>query len=397
MQTTHTAHFDAGVNRAGTHAVKWDYLKPLFGRDDVLPLWVADMDFPCPPGVVAALQERAAHPVYGYTLRSPQHFPAMLDWLARRHGWTVPEEACLHSPSVVTTLNLCVRTLTAPGEQVLLMPPVYEPFFRAIRDNGRELVECPLRQDAHGRYEMDFAGLDAACSRGVKLILFCHPHNPVGRVWHEDELAELARIALRHGTLVVSDEIHSDLILGPRRHVPLATLSEAVARNTISCISPSKTFNLAGLQASAIIATDPGVRHRLSHECATLALHHTNTFAATAFEAAYRTGEDWLAELLTYLGRNQSLIEEFLRSRVPRIRMRPSEGTYLAWLDCTNLGLTGRPLAKFFADQARVALEPGAKFGTGGEAHMRLNFASPRAVIAEALERIERAVSLLGP
>jgi cystathionine beta-lyase len=390
MPHPRSSPFDLLLDRAPTSAVKWAGLAQHFGRADLIPLWLADMDLPAPPCVTEALVARAAHPIYGYTERDASYFEALTGWLQQRHGWRVPPAACLHAPGVVTALSLCVSALTRPGEGVIIMPPIYPPFFSVVRDNGRKLLRCPLRCE-DGRYTIDFELL-RTLAPAARLLLFCHPHNPVGRVWHDSELAALAELCAQHGVIVVSDEIHSDLVFAPARHRPFAAISEVAAQASVTCVAPSKTFNLAGLQASALIATNPALHQRLSRILRRQGLLLTSVFAHEAFRAAYRAGAAWLEELLAYLRGNRDLLIERLGT-LPPLRATPPEATYLAWIDFRGLDLTTAELDRFLVSEAGLALSPGHHFGSQGAGFQRLNFGCPRPLLERALDQLASALA----
>lgn len=384
--------FNQLVNRKNTLSYKWDQSERLFGTQDVLPMWVADMDFPAPPEVVEALKERAEHGIYGYTIKSPEYYQAIAEWIEKRHGWTVQQEWLCYSPGVVTALSLLVSCLTEPGDKVIIQTPVYPPFYSVVKNNKRTLVTNPLVL-RNGRYEMDFDGLERSIDSQVKLLILCSPHNPVGRVWSREELKRLGEICLKHNIKVITDEIHGDLVFKPNLHIPYASLSEEHARQSITCLAPSKTFNLAGLKTSTIIIPDPQIRRVYKERLTTLSLELEGYFGATATEAAYRMGEEWLEELLIYLKDNLEYLKEYIKSKIPAIKVIESEGTYLAWLDCRELGFSGKQLKEFMIKEAKLGLNDGASFGTDGEGFMRLNFACPRSILQEGLQRLENAVN----
>ncbi len=381
--------FDQPVPRDGTASVKHDGRAAMFGTAHVTPLWVADMDFAAPPPVVAALTERARHPVYGYTLCPESAFEALQRWLAARHGWNAPREHIQMCPGVVPTLYAAVQAFTRPGEHVIVQPPVYPPFFSAIRDSGRRVVENPLIE-RDGRWTMDFDQLESCAAQGGSRLLFlCSPHNPVGRVWSHEDLDTVLAIARRHGLIVLSDEIHADLTYPGVRHIPLATLARPGDR-VLTTVAPSKTFNVPGLGLSALIADDTE-RRAMERAFGMLHVGASNPFSVVAFEAAYRDGGPWLDALMSYLESTRDELIDFVTHRLPGIHPVAPEGTYLIWLDCRGLGLDDDALRDFFI-AAGLGLNPGASFGTGGSGHMRLNLASPRAVIRDALTRLEAAL-----
>jgi cystathionine beta-lyase len=396
--------FDREINRQGTCSLKWEFMQAgddmlhweltdrCFGPDRTLPLWVADMDFPCPQPVIDALAARATHGIYGYTDKTDAYYDAVVGWMARRHGWKVAPEWILTTPGVVPALYMLVRTFAAPGEKVLIQPPVYYPFFSAIRQNGAELVSSPLLYEG-GRYRMDFDDLEAkARDPLVKMAILCSPHNPVGRVWTPEELRRFGEICGENGVLVVSDEIHSDLIYSGHTFTPFASLGESLAQNAVVCTAPSKTFNLAGLHVSNILIPNSDIRARFQQTLANNGLIGINTFGLVAVEAAYNHGEDWLGQMLHYVEGNLRYLQAFVAERIPQVTVIPPESTYLVWLDCRSLGLDKMALKRLMLDEAKVYLDDGFMFGPEGEGFQRVNIACPRAVLAEALQRIATAV-----
>ena len=384
-----TIDFDHDIPRNGTNSVKHDGRAAYFGTPDVLPLWVADMDFASPEAVTRALQERAAHPVYGYTQYPESAYEALMAWLKKRHGWEVQREWIVMAPGVVPSLFASVMAFAREGEGVIVQPPVYFPFFSAVTTNHRKFIENPLRL-AGNRYLIDFDDLER-CAVDGGLMLFCSPHNPVGRVWSKAELTELLHIARRHNITILADEIHADLIFPGERHIPLAMLAEENDK-IITTISPSKTFNIPGLGLSCIIAPNAAHRRAIQQAFATLHVSNTNPFSIVAFEAAYRGGETWLESLLVYLQGNRDFVYDYVAQHLPAIKVIQAQGTYLLWLDCRGLGLSDVKLREFFVKKAKVGMSPGTAFGKNGSGFMRLNIASPRHAIAEALGRIKQAL-----
>ena len=383
--------FDRQIPRNGTSSVKHDGRAAYFGTEDVLPLWVADMDFAAPEAVQCALAARAAHPVYGYTLYPDSMYDALILWLKKRHDWEVQREWIIMAPGVVPSLFASVMAFAEPGVGVIVQPPVYFPFFSAVTTNQRRLILNPLRLEA-GRYRIDFDHLEQCAADGARLLLLCSPHNPVGRVWNKSELEEILRIARRYDLTILSDEIHADLVYPGQQHTVLATLA-GNADKLITAIAPSKTFNIPGLGLSCLIAPDPAQRDALQKVLASLHTGNHNPFSITAFEAAYRGGEVWLDSLLVYLRDNRDYVHDYLIRHLPAIRPIETEGTYLLWLDCREMGMSDAQLRAFFVQHARVGMNPGTAFGEGGSGFMRLNIATPRPVLADALERIRQAFS----
>lgn len=385
-----TIDFDREISRSGTNSFKHDGRAVYFGTDDLLPLWVADMDFASPEAVTRALQDRATHPIYGYTQYPESAYEALIHWLKKRHGWEVQREWIVMAPGVVPSLFASVMAFAKEGAGVIVQPPVYFPFFSAVTTNHRRLIENPLRL-AGDRYEIDFGHLEQCAADGARLMLFCSPHNPVGRVWSREELTELLRIARRYDITILSDEIHADLVYPGERHIALATLADE-ADKIITTIAPSKTFNIPGLGLSCVIAQNAAHRHAIKLAFETLHVSNTNPFSIVAFEAAYRGGEAWLDSLLAYLQGNRDFVSDYIARHFPSIKVIHAEGTYLLWLDCRSLCMNDARLREFFVREAKVGMNPGTAFGKVGSGFMRLNIASPRHVIAEALERIKTAL-----
>ncbi|HYA48759.1 MAG TPA: PatB family C-S lyase [Burkholderiales bacterium] len=383
--------FDKIVDRTETESLKWVYPRKVLKVEDALPLWVADMDFAAPPAVVEAIERRAAHGIYGYPLVPPSFYAAAIAWLGRRHGWEVQKAWMAKTPGIVPALNYCVRAFTKPGDGVIIQTPVYHPFYYAIENNGRRVIRNPLCFDGR-RYTMDLDDLRTKVDAPGRMLILCSPHNPVGRVWTQEELEALGRIAVERDLLVVSDEIHHDLVFAGHRHHVLASLSPELAQQTITCIAPSKTFNIPGLSMAAVVAANADLLKKFEDEAERAGFELGQVFGIVGFEAAYAHGEDWLGELLPYLEANVDFLEKFLKERVPGIRLILPEGTYLALLDCRGLGLEPAALNEFFLKKARVYFSDGTTFGQELEGFVRINFGCPRSILAEALERIERAV-----
>ncbi len=386
--------FDTVLDRSGTGSLKWCFREDLCDNPDAIPMWVADMDFACLPEVTEAIIERARHLVYGYTLRTDGYYDAFIGWMRRRQNWEIRKEWLCFTPGIVPALNIAVLSFTQAGDGIIVQPPVYYPFFAAAVRNGRRLLENPLKiQD--GRYRMDFDDLELKAAQGAKMLILSSPHNPVGRVWERDELKRLGDICLRHGIVIVSDEIHSDIIMSGSLHTCLSTVDPAFAAITVTCTAPNKTFNIAGIPTGNIIIPDEKLRGAYEAQVAALGLGLSNIFGMVAMEAAYTKGERWLAELTGYIKCNYDILANFVASRSEMLTVAPLEGSYLAWIDCRALGLSDPDLKTFFSDKAGVWLDAGAKFGSGGQGFMRMNLACPASVLRVALERIDRALSSL--
>jgi len=387
--------FDKIIDRTGTESLKWIFPRKVLKVEDAIPMWVADMDFEAPPAVVEALSRRAAHGVFGYPLVPPSFFAAVIGWLERRHGWEVQKSWMAMTPGIVPALNYCVRAFTKPGAGVIIQTPVYFPFYHAIENNGRRVIRNPLRFDGR-RYTMDLDDLEKKIDQGGRMLILCSPHNPVGRVWTRDELEALGRLVVARDLVVLSDEIHHDLVYRGHRHQVFAALSPELASRTVTCIAPSKTFNIPGLSTAAVIASNPDFLKAFEDEKERAGFELGQVFGIVGFEAAYAHGGDWLDELLPYLEANVDFLEKFLEERIPKVRLIRPEGTYLALLDCRGLGLDPAALTDFFLKKAGVYLNDGAMFGEEAAGFVRINFACPQALLVEALERIEHAVEGLG-
>ncbi len=380
--------FDHEIDREGSHSVKYDGRQGMFGKSDVIPVWVADMDFATPPAVTRALAQRAAHPIYGYTLFPDSLYDSLIDWMLRRHGWTIQRDWIVMCPGVVPSLNAAVMAFTQPGESVIIQPPVYFPFFSAVTQTGRKLIPNPLQLE-NGRYTIDFDHLEQ-CAKNARLLLLCSPHNPVGRVWNSDELERLLAIAAKHDVVVFSDEIHADLIYPGHQHHAIATLPQNTGK-IITAVAPSKTFNIPGLNLSTLIIPDKSIRNSIMQVFNNMHVSTSNPFSITAFETAYREGEAWLDELLIYLRDTRDSVTAFLATYLPEIKIIQPEGTYLLWLDCRALDMTDAQLKHFFIHEAGVGMSPGILFGNEGSGFMRLNIGAPRRTILSVLEHIREA------
>ena len=392
MVDTTVYDFDAVIERRGTAAVKWDLVDRLFSGHDLLPLWVADMDFASPQPVIEALARRAQHGVFGYSACMDSYYEAAIAWMSERHGWRLQKDWIVFCPGVVPSLNMAVQAFTRPGGGVIIQQPVYYPFMRSILANGRRIVNNPLRLSA-GRYEMDFDDL-ALKARGTDatLMILCSPHNPVGRVWTRHELEQLGAICCENNVTVVADEIHADLVLPGYRHTPFAALSEDFLQAAVTCTSPSKTFNLAGLQTAHAVIADPEKRKAFSSALVHSGLQWPSAFGTVAHEAAYRSGGPWLAQLLVYLQGNLQFLKAYIAGHLPQVRVIEPEATYLVWLDFRALRLEWRELKALMQQQAGVALDEGYIFGHEGRGFERINIACPRSILRECLQRMAEAV-----
>lgn len=380
--------FDRVINREGSDSVKFDARRAVFGKADVIPLWVADMDFAAPPAVTDALTRRAAHPLYGYTLFPDTLYRACQDWFEHRHGWSIKRRDLLMCPGVVPSIHAVLTALTGPGDQIIVQPPVYFPFFEVVRDSGRELVNNPLKVE-QGEYRFDFEHLEQCLEAGARWLVLCSPHNPVGRVWHQHELEQLLALARRYELNIISDEIHADLVYEGVEHTPLATLSDEV--NIITTVSASKTFNIAGLGLSALVVPDKKQRQVIKKVFDEAHISAANPFSITATLTAYQQGEAWLDAMMAYVADNYQWVSRFFADNCPLIQPFRPEGTYLLWLDCRQMQLDDDALKSFFVDKAGVGMNPGISFGDVGSGFMRMNLATPRSVLGQACRQIASA------
>lgn len=385
--------FDKVIDRRATGAVKYDGLEEHFGRTDLLPLWVADLDFETPPFVVGALRRRLEHPLLGYTVEPADYRPAIIDWVRARHGWELRPEWLCYIPGIVKGIGMAVNVFTAPGERVIVQPPVYPPFRQVVAANGRGVVCNPLRENPDGSYAMDFENLEAVADDKCRMLLLSNPHNPGGMVWDAPTLRRLAEFCRQRGIVVVSDEIHGDMALWDNRHTPFATVSKEAAACSVTFAAPSKTFNIAGVVSSYAVVADEGLRARFFGWLEANELDAPTLFAPIATIAAFREGEAWRRQMLRYVERNIELVLGFCAEHLPGIRPLRPQASFLVWLDCRGLGLAHGELIRLFVEQARLALNDGATFGPGGEGFMRLNVGAPRSVILRALEQLREALN----
>lgn len=387
-------NFDEIIERRGTNCIKHDFNLEYFGTDDVSPMWVADMDFRTPDFIMEAIRKRTEHEILGYTKRTDDFYQAIRDWYRRRQNWNIETEWIIFCPGIVPALHFAVRAFTSPGDKVIIQPPVYHPFSSVITGNQREILNNPLKL-RNGRYYMDLDNLKEQLDDRVKLILICHPHNPVGRIWTPEELSELANICLDGNIRIVSDEIHSDIILPGQKHTPLAAISPAFSNITATCIAPSKTFNLAGLSTSAVVISNDSDRKIFSQEIDTAHLWNGNIFGNIALEAAYRNGDKWLDQLIQYLFNNYKILDYYLKQFIPEVKLVWPEATYLAWLDMSRLNLNNTALKEFMIHKAKLGCNDGCSFGTGGEGFQRMNIACPKAMLNKSLDQLRNAVNNL--
>jgi cystathionine beta-lyase len=387
-------NFDRPVNREDTDCIKYDLREEIFGLKNIIPMWVADMDFLTPDFVVESLHKRLDHEIYGYSFRSPEYYQSIINWMKTRHNWTVEKEWISFSPGIVPALNFCTLAFSQPGDSIVVQPPVYFPFFTAAESHGRNLIHNMLNE-SEGKWSMDFNSLLSGINDKTKMIIISNPHNPVGRVWTPEELNILGDFCVKHNILIISDEIHCDLVLPGFIHTPMASLSEKIAEITITLIAPSKTFNLAGLSTSSVIISNPVLRKSFNRIVDNLHIGSGNIFGTTASIAAYTHGYAWLDALLDYIDHNVEFVKDYCREMIPEIIPVPPEATYMIWLDCRKFGMNGKELQNFFVTKAGVGMNEGSTFGSGGEGFMRMNLGTTHQTVMKAMEQIEKAVSTL--
>ncbi|CAH0344602.1 MalY/PatB family protein [Bacillus sp. CECT 9360] len=384
--------FETLIERKNTGAVKWDYLGEIYGAEDLLPMWVADMDFPSPEPVQKALIDRIKHPVFGYSAPSKTINDTIQAWMKARHGWDIKKSWIMFSQGVVSALAVTIQAFTEPGDKVMLQSPVYTPFFDMIKNNEREVVNSQLHV-SENRFTIDFTDFEEKLKSGVKLFLLCNPHNPGGRIWTKEELAQIGELCEKYGVIIISDEIHGDLYLPEFKHIPLASIDKRYANITVTLMAPSKTFNIAGLQSSLMITENMELQKKIKAVQDRNAFHGLNLFGLTAMEAAYRDGEDWLNGLVAYLKENVEITRDLISRELPEIGFMYPEASYLVWLDCRKLGLTDEELKKSLVEKGKLALEPGTKYGPGGEGFVRMNIGCPRSILLEGLQRLKKSFS----
>lgn len=379
------------INRKDTSSVKWDENVRIFGRGDVLPMWVADMDFQAPLEVSKAIMEKANHGVYGYTTISPSVHDAVKGWFQDRHGWSLNPEWFTYISGVVPALSATIQAFSDPEDKIILFSPVYYPFYDMIINNGRKLLTSPMNYK-EGRYHMDLEHFESQLDGSVKMLLLCNPHNPGGTVWTYEELKQLSEICVKHGIVVVTDEIHADLVFKGHAYTPFASISEEIALQTVTCIAPTKTFNIAGLQASLMVTPNQAMREKLEVFMKKQGHFTLNIFGIVAMEAAYRHGAEWLEEVMEYIEENMDLAVSFIQKEIPGVSAAKPEGTYLLWIDCTSLGLKDDELTRLLVHKGKLALDAGKKFGNEADGFIRMNVACTRSTLLDGLERLKQAL-----
>lgn len=390
-----TYNFDEIIDRSGSGDLKHEALLPRWGRNDLLPLWVADMDFATPDFVVDALKARLSHPIFGYTIDPADYRPTIIDWNESHHGWKIKPEWISFIPGIVKGIGFVVNVFTKPGEKVIIQPPVYHPFRMTPEDNGREVVFNPLRLREDGYYDMDFDNLSEVCDDKCRVLILSNPHNPAGVCWSKETLQRLADFCYEHNIIVISDEIHSDMALFGNRHVPFASVSERAADISITFAAPTKTFNMAGIVSSYAVISNDDLRQRFYGWLKANELDEPTIFAPIATIAAYQKGEEWRKQMLAYVEDNVRFVEDYCREHIPGIRPLRPQASFLVWLNCRGLELSHDKLLDLFIDKAHLALNDGEMFGPGGEGFMRLNVGTPRSVLRQALEQLAKAVNEL--
>jgi len=384
-------NFDEIIDRHNTDAIKIERCKALFGTEDVLPLWVADMDFRTPDFILEAVKKRCEHPIFGYSKLPTGFIPALTNWIKQLHNWEIKNEWVGFLPGIVSGIAFAVDVYSESGDEIIIQPPVYYPFIHVVQKAGRELVYNPLKTIA-GKFEMDFEDLEQKITDKTRMLILCNPHNPSGRAWDAETLKRLAELCAKHNILVVSDEIHSDIILYDNKHTPFATVSETAANISLTLMAPTKTFNMPGLVSSSYIIPNTDLRLKYVHYLEKIEQTGGNIFAYVATQAAYEKGADWRMQMLDYVQGNVDYVIDFLATNMPQIKPMKPEATYLLWLNCKELGMETDELFNFFVTKAGLGLNKGTIFGPGGEYHLRLNVACPRSILEKAMEQLQLAV-----
>lgn len=385
-------NFNEIVDRSNNFSSKWSEMEKKYGTNDLLPMWVADMDFKAAPCIIDSLKNRLEQEIYGYTTRPDSYNESIVNWLDRRHNWKIKSEWLIYSPGVIPAISLLINELTKANDKIMIQEPVYSPFNSVVKNNNRELIISPLQKLENGNYIMDYEDIENKI-KDVKLFILCNPHNPVGRVWTKDELKKLGDICLKHNVKIISDEIHSDIILKKHKHIPMESISKEFEKNTITCMAPTKTFNIAGLQSSYVILPDEKYYKLLDDAFTRIDIKRNNCFSLVATEASYNNGESWLESFLEYLESNIDFAIKYINENMPKLKVRKPEGTYLLWVDFSALGLSDEELESILVQKGKVALNQGNSFGIGGSGYQRINLACPRSMLEEALIRIKNAIN----
>lgn len=385
-------NFDEIVDRSHNYSAKYEERKKKFGTDDLLPLWIADMDFKTAQPIIDALEERARQGIFGYTYRPDSYYEAICQWQLKRNNRLIDKSMISFSPGVVPSMSILVRELTDSSDSVLIQTPVYSEFYDVVENWGRTVIENPLIEN-EGKYSIDFGDLESKLAMGPKLFIFCNPHNPVGRVWNEEELKNVVELCIKYNVVIISDEIHSDLILWGNKFTPTIHACEGAEKQVITCLAASKTFNLAGLQASIVIFPDKEHKHKFDYVWRGMDMLRNNCFSLIATETAYRQGEEWLSQLISYLEQNMLFMDQYLKENIPQIKFTIPESTYLCWLDCRNLNMKQDELNEFMIKKAKLGLNSGNTFARSLDGFMRVNAACPRSILMQALEQLKRAIA----
>ena len=389
-------NFNEKVDRSKNHAAKWEEMGGKFGSNDLLPMWIADMDIKTAPEIVEAIKEKAEQAIFGYVYRPASYYETAAAWCEKRFGYKIDPKTLIHSPGVVPSMNMLVKMLTKEDEKVLIQIPVYPPFAASVKTGKRTLVTNELIKDENGYYTIDFEDLEKKLSdEKVTLMILCNPHNPVGRVWKKEELQKIGDLCVKYNVRILADEIWRDLVLPGYSHTPIASLSREIENITITCFSPTKTFNIAGLQASFAVFPREEEWKVFDNELGEMDIKRNNPFSLVGFEAAYNHGEEWLSELLAHLDGNAQYVVDFVKERLPEIKTVKPEGTYLMWLDFNGLNITPEEITDMLIKDAKVAMNDGASFGVNGKGFARMNIACPRYMVEDAMARIEKAVKNL--
>mgnify|MGYP000877685513 CR=1 FL=1 len=386
-------NFNEHIDRKNNHSAKWEEMGKKFISNDLWPMWIADMDLKTAPEITSAMKEKVEQEIFGYVYRPDSYYKSAADWLERRFGYRILPDTLINSPGVVPTLSILVRKMTKPGEKILIQTPVYYPFAATIKDNGREVVENRLVNNGNGYYTIDFEDFEKkVSSNDINLFILCSPHNPVGRVWKKDELEKMGELCRKYNVRILADEIWRDLIMPGHKHIPMASLSKEIEDITITLFSPTKSFNLAGLQAS--FATFPRAEERKEFDdiLGKMDVKRNNPFSLVAFEAAYEKCENWLEQLIEHIDGNMQYVIDFINEKLPMIKTAKPEGTYLMWLDFNGVGIPQDKIQDFLINEAKVAMNDGATFGENGKGFFRMNVACPRYMVEEAMEKIEKAI-----
>lgn len=384
-------NFDEILNRKDSNSIKWNIPKMEYGDEDILPMWVADMDFKVADEILNALKEPIDHGVIGYELMPDSFYQSIIDWLYKKYNWKVEQEWISYIPGVVPGISVAVNEFTEEDDEILIQPPVYHPFYRVAENNNRIIIENPLKLN-NGKYEIDFKDMKDKITEKTTMSVLCSPHNPVGRVWTREELEEFANICVENNMVIVSDEIHCDLVFKNHKHIPIAAISDEISRSTITLMAPSKTFNIPGLSASVAIIENKDLRDKFNKRLEKIELIHANTFSVVGFTAAYNKGEQWLREAMKYMEENADYAVKYINENIEGVKTYKPEGTYLLWIDFNGLGKTPEEINNLLIKKGKIMLNNGEMFGAGGEGFFRLNVACPRKTLEDGLSRIKKAV-----